>query len=225
MEGLNMLYFRKNDDVIEKYQVNFDKEKIKKLKQEIINNCSFITHIECESDYTPILSNEIVRNFTYTPTGKEREYFEETRDIYHYSYDRYEPPYLVALINQLLLLNDNSKVIDQILNYEIASKSTIDDKIELAYKEFKEIDPENATKKVEKLKELENLLKAKKLNINQQNIDLYYNQLIELIKFNLIDSLPINELNKIESFLEINLSSEVEISDSNKKPFVKSLIY
>ena len=225
MEGLNMLYFRKNDDVIEKYQVNFDKEKIKKLKQEIINNCSFITHIECESDYTPILSNEIVRNFTYTPTGKEREYFEETRDIYHYSYDRYEPPYLVALINQLLLLNDNSKVIDQILNYEIASKSTIDDKIELAYKEFKEIDPENATKKAEKLKELENLLKAKKLNINQQNIDLYYNQLIELIKFNLIDSLPINELNKIESFLEINLSSEVEISDSNKKPFVKSLIY
>ena len=220
-----MLYFRKNDDVIEKYQVNFDKEKIKKLKQEIINNCSFITHIECESDYTPILSNEIVRNFTYTPTGKEREYFEETRDIYHYSYDRYEPPYLVALINQLLLLNDNSKVIDQILNYEIASKSTIDDKIELAYKEFKEIDPENVTKKAEKLKELENLLKAKKLNINQQNIDLYYNQLIELIKFNLIDSLPINELNKIESFLEINLSSEVEISDSNKKPFVKSLIY
>lgn len=225
MEGLNMLYFRKNDDVIEKYQVNFDKEKIKKLKQEIINNCSFITHIECEGDYAPILSNEIVRNFTYTPTGKEIEYFEETRDIYHYSYDRYEPPYLVALINQLLLLNDNSKVIDQILNYEIASKSTIDDKIELAYKEFKEIDPENATKKAEKLKELENLLKAKKLNINQQNIDLYYNQLIELIKFNLIDSLPINELNKIESFLEINLSSEVEISDSNKKPFVKSLIY
>ena len=220
-----MLYFRKNDDVIEKYQVNFDKEKIKKLKQEIINNCSFITHIECESDYTPILSNEIVRNFTYTPTGKEREYFEETRDIYHYSYDRYEPPYLVALINQLLLLNDNSKVIDQLFNYETASKWTIDDKIELAYKEFKEIDPENATKKVEKLKELENLLKAKKLNINQQNIDLYYNQLIELIKFNLIDSLPINELNKIESFLEINLSSEVEISDSNKKPFVKSLIY
>ena len=218
-----MLYFRKNDDVIEKYQVNFDKEKIEKLKQEIINNCSFITHIEYESDYTPILSNEIVRNFTCTPTGKEKEYFEETRKIYHFSYDKYEPPYLVALINQLL--NDNSKVIDQILNYEISSKSTIDDSIELAYKEFKEIDPENVTKKAEKLKELEDLLKAKKLNINQQNIDLYYKGLIELIKFNLIDSLPLSELMKIESFLELNLSSEVEISDSNEKPFVKSLIY
>lgn len=214
-----MLYFRKNDDVIEKYQVNFDKEKIEKLKQEIINNCSFITHIEFESDYTPRLSNEIIKNFTYTPTGKEKEYFEETRKIYHYSYDRYEPPYLVTLINQLL--NDNSKVIDQILNYEIPSKSTIDDSIDSAYKEFKEINPENVTKRAEKLKELEDLLKAKKLNINQQNIDLYYKELMELIKFNLIDSLTLSELNKIESFLEINLSSE--ISDSNEKPFVKSL--
>ena len=214
-----MLYFRKNDDVIEKYQVDFDKEKIEKLKQEIINNCSFITHIEFESDYTPRLSNEIIRNFKYTPTGKEKEYFEETRKIYHYSYDRYEPPYLVALINQLL--NDNPKVIDQILNYETPSKSTIDDNIDSAYKEFKEIDPENVTKRAEKLKELEDLLKAKKLNINQQNIDLYYKELMELIKFNLIDSLTLSELNKIESFLEINLSSE--ISDSNEKPFVKSL--
>ena len=35
-----MIYFRKNDEVIEKYQVDFDKEEIEKLKKEIINNCS-----------------------------------------------------------------------------------------------------------------------------------------------------------------------------------------
>lgn len=105
------------------------------------------------------MSNENIRNFTYTTTGKEKEYFEETRDIYHFSYDKYEPPYLVALINRLL--NDNSKVIDKILNYEISSKSTIDDSIELTYQEFKRIDNENGTKRSEKLKELEDLLKAK----------------------------------------------------------------
>ena len=216
-----MIYFRKNDEVIEKYQVDFDKEEIEKLKKEIINNCSFIQHEEYESDYSPRFTDEIIRNFTYTPTGKEKEYFEETRNIYHYSYDEYKPPYLVELINQLL--NDNSKVIDQILNYEISLKSTIDDSIDLAYQEFNRIDNENITKKTEKLKELEDLLKAKELNMNQQNIDLYYNQLIGLIKFNLIDSLPISELGRIESFLEINLSNKVKISDSNEKPFVKSL--
>ena len=133
---------------------------------------------------------------------KKKNILKKQERFIHFSYDKYEPPYLVALINQLL--NDNSKVIDQILNYEISSKSTIDDSIELAYKEFKEIDPENVTKKAEKLKELEDLLKAKKLNINQQNIDLYYKGLIELIKFNLIDSLPLSELIKIESFAAKN---------------------
>ena len=81
MEGLNMLYFRKNDEVIEKYQISFDKEKIEKLKKEIINNCSFIKHKEYESDYSPRFTDEIIRNFTYTPTGKEKEYFEEISHI------------------------------------------------------------------------------------------------------------------------------------------------
>lgn len=218
-----MIYFRKNDEVIEKYQVDFDKEEIEKLKKEIINNCSFIQHEEYESDYSPRFIDEIIRNFTYTPTGKEKEYFDETRDIYRYSYDEYKPPYLVKLINQLL--NGNSKAIDEILNYDISTKSSIDDRINLANQEFSKIAPEDITKKKEKLKELEeleDLLKAKELNKNQQSIDAYYNQLIGLIKFDLVDSLSISELGRIESFLEIKLSG-VEISNSKGKPFVKSL--
>lgn len=215
-----MLYFRKNDEVIEKYKVNFDKEEIEKLKKEIINNCSFIKHEEYESDYSPRFTDEIIRNFTYIPTGKEKEYFEETRDIYHYSYDEYKPPYLVELINKLL--NGNSKAIDEILNYDISSNSSIDDRINIVNQEFTEIDPENIAKRKEKLEELEDLLNAKELNKNQQSIDVYYSQLIGLIKFDLIDSLPISELGRIESFLEIKLSG-VEISNSKGKPFVKSL--
>ena len=215
-----MLYFRKNDEVIEKYQISFDKEKIEKLKKEIINNCSFIKHKEYESDYSPRFTDEIIRNFTYTSTGKEKEYFEETRDICRYSYDEYKPPYLVELINQLL--NGNSKAIDKILNYDISTKSTIDDRIDLANQEFNKIAPEDIIKKREKLKELEDLLNEKELNKNQQSIDVYYNQLIGLIKFDLVDSLSISELGRIESFLEIKLYG-VEISNSKEKPFVKSL--
>ena len=216
-----MFYFRKNGEVIEKYQVHFDKDEIEKLKKEIINNCSFIEHKVYVSDYEPRFTNEIIRNFTCTPTGRKKEYFEETRDLYQYSYDEYKPPYLVELINQLL--NGDSKAIDNILNYDISTKSTLDDKINLANKEFNKIAPEDISKKKEKLKELEDLLKAKELNKKQQSIDLYYAQLIGLIKFDLIDLLPINELVKIETFLEINLSSKVEISNSNVRPFVKSL--
>ena len=119
-----MLYFRKNDEVIEKYQIDFNKEEVETLKEKIINNCSFIKHEEYESDHLPRFAGKIIKNYIHTYTGKEKNYFEETRDIYLYSYDEYKPPYLVKLINQLL--NGNSEVIDEILNYDTSTKSTID---------------------------------------------------------------------------------------------------
>lgn len=216
-----MLYFRTNDEVIEKYQIDFNKEEVETLKEKIINNCSFIKHEEYESDQLPRFTGKIIKNYIHTYTGKEKNYFEETRDIYLYSYDEYKPPYLVKLINQLL--NGNSEVIDEILNYDTSTKSTIDYRIDLVNKEFNKIDPKDISKKKEKLKELEELLKEKELNKGQQSVESYYNQLIELIKFNLIDSLPISELGRIESFLEIDLFSKIKISNFNEKPLVKSL--
>lgn len=99
-----MLYFRKNDEVIEKYQIDFNKEEVETLKEKIINNCSFIKHEEYESDHLPRFTGKIIKNYIHTYTGKEKNYFEETRDIYLYSYDEYKPPYLVELINQLLMV-------------------------------------------------------------------------------------------------------------------------
>lgn len=216
-----MFYFKYNDDVIEKYKVNFDKDKIENLKKEIINNCSIINHIEYESDYSPKFVDEIIRNFLCVPTGKTKEYFEESRKIYLYSYDEYIPPYLVKLINELL--NDNSKIIDEILNYDVCIKSSVDDKIEMVNQEFNKIDFENTIKKIEKLKELELLLKEKELNSNQKNIYLYYIQLVELIRFDLIDKLSISELDRVESFLEIELANKIINGNSKEKAFVKTL--
>ncbi len=216
-----MLYFRKKDETIEKYQVTFDKEELIKIKNEIINNCSLIKHREYESDYPPSFSKKIIRNYKSTPTGNKMEYFEEARDIYRYSYDEYNPPYLVELINQLL--NDNSDAIDKILNYDISKESTIDDRIELANQDFDKIAPQNITMRKEKLNEIAELFNEKELNKNQQSIEPYYNQLIEQISFNLIDSLSISELDKIELFFEIELYNKVVGSDSKGKD-VKSLI-
>ena len=61
MEGLNMLYFRKNDEVIEKYQIDFNKEEVETLKEKIINNCSFIKHEEYETKCAKHLLNVLQR--------------------------------------------------------------------------------------------------------------------------------------------------------------------
>lgn len=215
-----MVYLKRNNDVVEKYKVDFDKERIEKLKNEIVNKCSFIEHKEYESDSYISIDVNTVKNFMCNLIGK-KEYFEEVRDVYFYQYDEYNPPYLVELINRLL--KDDSSAIEEILNYDISHELSIDDKIALVNKEFIKIDSKDITKRKEKLKEIERLLKVQELNKDQQSIEFYYNQLIGLINFDLIDSISISKISRVESFLEIKLNDQLIASDSLDKVYVKSL--
>lgn len=215
-----MIYFKRNEDIIEKYRVTFDKEKIKEVRNEIINNCSFIKHHEYESDYGPRFTKEdIIKNFKHTNTGKKKEYFEETRDIDLFSYDEYIPPHLVDIIDQLL--NGKAKAINKIFRYDISDKSTIDDKINAVNQEIIEIAPENIEERKEKLVELEELLKVKELNKNQKDIEIYYNELINLISFELIDTLLVNDLKRVEDFLELTLANRVIVNNTDGKTIAK----
>lgn len=215
-----MVYLKRNNDVAEKYKVDFDKERIEKLKNEIVNKCSFIEHKEYESDSYISIDVNTVKNFMCNLIGK-KEYFEEVRDVYFYQYDEYNPPYLVELINRLL--KDDSSAIEKILNYDISHELSIDDKIALVNKEFIKIDSKDITKRKEKLKEIERLLKVQELNKDQQSIEFYYDQLIGLINFDLIDSISISKISRVESFLEIKLNDKLIASDSLDKVYVKSL--
>ena len=86
----------------------------------------------------------------------------------------------------------------------------LEDRIKLEIEELNEI--EDITKKINRLHEIEKLLNAQKLNENQQSIESYYNRLLKLISFKLIDSLSISELDRINCFFEIDISSIVKIS-------------
>ena len=218
-----MIYFIKNNDVIEKYQIDFNKKEIEKLRDAIIDNCSYIEHKEYYCDHLPRCTNKITKNYKFEFTNDFVEYFEERREAVFVSYDEYNAPELVNLINRLL--ENDSRVLQQIFNYDISTNIPIDDKIDSINKEFFEIDIKDIEKKKAKLYELEKLLKIQELNKNQQGIKQYYNQLIELIKIKLIDSISVSELERMESFLETYLSNKIENNYSNEKPFaiVKSL--
>lgn len=216
-----MLYFKQNEDKIEKYEVTFDKEKIQQLNQEIIDNCSFIEHNEFESDYCPRFTDRsLIKNFKSIMTSETKEYFEETRDIYKYIYDEYKPPYLVTLVKNLLA--GDKKAIDQILNYDTKEIITIDDKINRVNQKLISTSPTDIKTKKELLERLEELLKTKEKNKNQKSINTYYDKLISLINFDLVDSISISELNKIENFLETQLVDKyIKKSNDNEKVKIK----
>ena len=209
-----MFYFKKNNDVIEKYKVDFNREEVEKLKIQIIDSCSLSLHKEYRSTYYPkFIDESLIRNFHSICIG-EKEYFEETKDVYLFSYDEYKPPYLTILIDRLLKLDTSA--IDEILNYDLSFYLSIDDKIKLACQEFAQIDAEDIILKKEKLKELEDLLNYKELN-KDNILVLYYNKLIKLINFELVDSILISDLKRVESFLEISTNNSL------KKAFAKVL--
>lgn len=182
-----MFYFKVGNEIVEKYQVKFNKEEIEKLRENIIYNCSNIVHREYRSDYSPrFIDRNLIRNFHATLVG-EKEYFEETRDVYLFSYDEYEPPYLIKLIDRLL--KEDTTVLEEILNYEIKSKPSFDKENNLVNPDF----------------------------LNAKSIYLYYQKLLSLINMELIDTLSLKEIERIESFYTKNPKEQNKILGKSKK--------
>ncbi len=201
-----MFYFKQNGEKIEKYRITFNKKEVKKLQDEIIDHCSIIKHVNFESDYIPkILDNYIpkmcdkrfLRNLKYTRIG-QKEYFEETRDIYSIEYDRYIPSYLVEIIERIL--NGDSTAIEEMLHYQVPNSTSIEEKINLVNSEMISIPPSDIAQKKQKLEELENLLKHQAIFAE---ISSYYEQLISLFKFEYVASILTSELERVKSFLAI----------------------
>ena len=213
-----MYYFKKSDDVIEKYQVHFEKEEVKKLQEKIINRCSVIKHVNFEGEDIPkILDKRFIRNLKYTRIGK-KEYFEETRDIYSIQYDRYEPPYLAAIIERIL--GRDFTAIGELLHYQVSNSTSIEEKINLVNTEMISIPLSDIAKKKQKLEELEDLLKEK---ARSEEISSYYEQLISLFQFEFVDSIPVSELERVKEFLGLSFASLGISIDSSDAPFAKVL--
>jgi len=99
-----MYYFKYKDDVIEKYIVSFDINKVKKIRNNIINNCKVVIHKEYDGIKEPTGNEYIkIRNLTKMEIGK---------DVYRFSYDEVIYPLLVNTIN--LLLREDARAIDNI---------------------------------------------------------------------------------------------------------------
>lgn len=195
-----MIYFKKNNEYLEKYEVTYDKEKVEQLKERIIFECSRIEHRQYCSDYGSCIRDEkLVKNFKAVLVGKH-EYWEETRNVYKYTYDEYVPSDLVKYIDELL--NDYSSSIDKIFNYDFKNDKSIDGLINEAMIKFNNMDQEDVIDKQQHLKYLDNLLESKKINSTQKDIRPYYQELIPLIGFELVDKILISDIARVYLFLE-----------------------
>lgn len=198
-----MIYFKDTGDTIEKIKVTCDKEKLKEIREILVNRCSIAIHRETETDYSPKFDNpKLIRNMHYSYVG-EKEYFEETRDIFHYSYDELIPPYLVTIIDKLLA--DDPLAVEYLLNYTPSSNTTLEEKINTLTQEL--VNAPNIQRKKQILADLNNLIKLHELNKTRENPDNYFEDIINSLTFYLLDTISTKDIERVESFLDMELLS------------------
>ena len=200
-----MYYYVKNNDQIEKYKIEFDKEKLKRLRIEIINNCSEITHKEYNDTIEPNYLDYLkIRNYKRQKLGTvEGKGYSPDKTLYHLSYDEYTYPYLVTLIDKLL--EDGTETLTEIFE-EKQEKEILSfaERIEILSQEIDQINNLDTKRKISELEKLQKLLETQKLNSNQLPVSLYYPKVQELIDFKYISSMKIEDIEKLEAFFGVN---------------------
>lgn len=207
LEGVNVV----------KYEVNLDINKLNQIKREIINNCSIIEHKSYETT-NPIIKFEspYMKNYKSEKTNKKD--FKTKKQIYIVSYDLYNYPYLVKLINELLL--GNTSVIDEIKNYkenfsieEPSINKEYNRLLSLLEKEDIKIvgaqeSEEEKQKRIHNLKKLEILL----TNYQQEKVLYSKNNNIEEYKLKVLECIKLKKINSIS--LEVFLDMQNFFNDS-----------
>lgn len=190
-----MKYFKKENGNIVKYEVTFDRSKIKELRKMIIDSCGEVKYknYDCAEEDIDILKNcERVRELKIRRNGLYKH--EQGPDVpkYRVSYYEIEYPILVDYIDRLL--KDDATVLKEIEDYkiELPLKEELNRKIDKLKKELDFVD--DIKKKLNIIEEMEKLYKKLELNYNQSSTEIYYRFLIDLLDFKRLDEMSIQTL-------------------------------
>ena len=201
-----MLYFVKKGNRIEKYEVTYDKAEMEKLKYEIIENCSEIIHHSYDDTAGPDEDDYLrTRNLIKTKVGvrEHNDFYDIAPEtVYHFEYDEYEFPYLVSLID--MLRHNNAGAREMILNPDFSYEpESFEKRINDLMKKASRISNRKTKEKIAILEDLARLTNQSELNANQKSVKEYYPIVQKLINLRIIDSIQLTELEKIQSFFEI----------------------
>lgn len=223
-----MNYFKKEEHFIVKYNVMIDKEKLKKLRCEIIDKCSLITHKCYKTTHRP---NEFdydhIRNYKDKLIGviEYNDFYSMPEDQYLVEYDYYEHSSLVSLIDKLL--EGNINVIEEIENFQKSNMQTHMQKEELELlteqneiiNNLNKAEINDRKKYIELLnqsqKKLNDFQKKKELNKNQIPEIIYCSKILECITLEKIDSIDINKVLLVKQFFSYSTEKNYDI-DVNK---------
>ena len=189
---------------------------------QIINECSEIVHKSYETvNPSSHFNQSYVKNYLAQKNTKKDE---NNNDIYLISYDLYNVPYLVTLIDSLL--NGNTSVINELQNYKECfsiENSEISDTYNTLLNELNSIEDikvygaeENIEDKINRknlLKQMEELLTSheskRKKFYNSDKLNKYRLLVLNCINFKLIKKLDLKSFIEVQEFFQCSTHNEL----------------
>ena len=225
-----MYYYKVKDNYVNKYSIVLNIEKLQELKNEIIDNCSVITH-HCFKTTRPEENCINYRNYKKTKIGVKT--YNNPPDTYNYKPDEveylvecdfYEFPKLVYHI--IDLLSGNTSVIEKIINYkdevndlDFEEKKILEEQDKLI-KQLAEETSEDISKHLELIannhKKIMSCKKNRELNKNQVPASSYIKQVLSCINMKEVGMKPLKSVLEVKQFLEDSKKTTTE-SDLYKK--------
>lgn len=207
-----MYYYKEENEYIIKYDVKLDEKKLKELKLEIIEKCSYIIHKHYNTTKTPnYFDFEHIRNYKekFLRWIEYNDFYSSDEEEYEVEYDYYEHDDLVKYID--LLLHGDTSSIDLIMNLNDKKynkeKSILKKQRKIINKLYNDNDNDIKSELDELIsiqKELEEYKKEQELNKNQISSLDYKDKVIECITLNEIARLLIEDVNKYQIFFDID---------------------
>lgn len=226
-----MYYYEMDELNVIKYKFDLNINKLNFLKKQIIKDCGKIIHKSLETtNVLNYFNNRYVNNLEVHITEKKDD---NNKNIYLVSYDLYNVPYLVSLIDRLL--NKDISAINEIINYKESfsiENPEISEDYNILLDEINSKDnikiygiKENPNKKLKReklLKKMEELLTDYELktvnNYDNEKINKYRKLLLESINIRPIKTLNIKEFIEVQSFFLDSKQSELS---NNLKKIIK----
>ena len=215
-----MYVYERNNNIIKKFEVFYDREKLEDLKDRIITNCSYVKHIKTETTNPYAIKGTLdyeIRNLTYkeNPPIDRFDHFEDNYDV---EYDKVTYPKLVGIIYSFL--RNEVTAIKDLNEYEIEYPTEfLSLKIDMLNDEINNIPNTKFDLKRQKLDELQNLVLELDKNKDKTSTEVYFEELKTLINAQYIDEMDINEINHATKFLnapKIKYLNNLNITKINK---------
>ncbi len=231
-----MLYKYENGVLIE-YTVKIDSKKLKKIREEIIENCSIIEHCKgVFADFLPHSDNQIIiKNMKMGELHhiQENMGWPDT-NYYEYTYDKYYFPNIIKIIDDILSGNEDqieSLFSEEDLKYDINNYRDISplNDINNLLAEYVETHDESKLSSAQiKL----SMFKHRNINKQKRSIKDYYLELQKCFEFQKVTSYNQDGINELQKLFGDEWQTKVKeilkqndfMSSSIKNPYVKQLM-